>query len=598
MKEKEVQEKSEERLKIVDSEISKGGWVKLPQRNNSNWERKYIQLVGSDIHVYANEPSGKSEPATTIQLRQDNSCTVVTPEVSETDVNNTARSDLPFIIKIELIPTTTCWPATTHLIMALSPEEKSQWLSALQSCLGDACVARKYTGSKYIQFKDYKMVLDVNCAIEVNGNGILIGAEEGLYSYQMGNKPVNITGVVKVYQIAFVRSINMALLICGEDRKLVSADLRHLESLAQRSACVEPHLDVSDINFANQANECCHLFQASDPPKSSNESSLLCAATPTHLLIFKYDKLSSEYVAVKILDTSEPISSVLFTENTIMVCAHKFFEINTDDYTAEEFLDSTDTTLSHVIFAHKRKSFPITVLAISSDEYLLCFNEFGVFVDDVGRRSRSQDILWSHIPISFTYRKPYLFIVHYSTVEVIRISNESFNAPPDAEDYHNYPPQVFIELKNPRYLGNSSSKGSIYALNALNTGPEIVKLEGGLIIRNDYTFDTIDGSSDVGSVADSNNLVEPIYAQINPKTKGHVRRKSEGKPITNVSKTNRNSGINMDCEEQSDDSYDSSIGRELDALNAEQYSSQESITTAEAGESDKKVRFVKKQTEL
>lgn len=519
--------------------------------------------------------------------------------MSETDVCNTARSDIPFIIKIESIPTTTCWPATTHLIMALSADEKSQWLSALQSCLGDACVARKYTGSKYIQFKDYKMILDVNCAVEVNGNDLLIGAEEGLYSYQVGNKPVHITGIVKVYQIAFVRSINMAILICGEDRKLVVTDLRHLESLAQRSACVEPHLEVSEVNFPNQENECCHLFQASDPPKSSNDSSLLCAATPAYLLIFKYDKSISEYVAVKVLDTSEPISSVLFTENTIMVCAHKFFEINTDDYTAEEFLDSSDTTLSHVIFAHKRKSFPITVLAISSDEYLLCFNEFGVFVDDIGRRSRSQDILWSHIPISFTYRKPYLFIVHYSTIEVIKISNESFNAPPDVEEYDNYPPQIFVELKNPRYLGNSSTKGSIYALNTLNTGPEIVKLEGQLIIKNDYTFDTIDGSSDIVSVAESDGFEEPIYAQIDPKTKTQAKIKSAEKEQMYLLQSERKTSTDLEGDNQSEFSFTSSIVRELDTLNAEQHSSQDSVMTAEAGEREKKVRFgSKKQTEL
>lgn len=62
-------------------QISKGGWVKLPQRNNSNWEKKYIQLVGCDIQVFESKPTEKSEPVSTIQLKQNNGCTVVTPEV-------------------------------------------------------------------------------------------------------------------------------------------------------------------------------------------------------------------------------------------------------------------------------------------------------------------------------------------------------------------------------------------------------------------------------------------------------------------------------------------------------------------------------------
>lgn len=97
-----------------------------------------------------------------------------------------------------------------------------------------------------------------------------------------------------------------------------------------------------------------------------------------------------------------------------------------------EFLDKNDVTLASAVFAASSHSFPISIIQVSSSpqkvEYLLCFHgacaiawciggwsvwlcrwhtrvvvytEFGVFVDAYGRRSRTDDIKWSRLPLSF-----------------------------------------------------------------------------------------------------------------------------------------------------------------------------------------------------
>lgn len=49
--------------------------------------------------------------------------------------------------------------------------------------------------------------------------------------------------------------------------------------------------------------------------------------------------------------------------------------------------------------------FPVCVLNVSSSpknfELLLCYNEFGVFVNESGQRTRNVDPTWSHLPFAF-----------------------------------------------------------------------------------------------------------------------------------------------------------------------------------------------------
>lgn len=55
--------------------------------------------------------------------------------------------------------------------------------------------------------------------------------------------------------------------------------------------------------------------------------------------------------------------------------------------------------------AAKLGIFPVCVLNISNThdtaELLLCYNEFGVFVDESGRRTRAVDPVWNHLPFAF-----------------------------------------------------------------------------------------------------------------------------------------------------------------------------------------------------
>lgn len=71
----------------------------------------------------------------------------------------------------------------------------------------------------------------------------------------------------------------------------------------------------------------------------------VCVATPKQLVIIKYNLDTDNFVPVRILDTAEPTSCVLFTENSVIVGTDKFFEIDLATYEADEFLDFSDVRL-------------------------------------------------------------------------------------------------------------------------------------------------------------------------------------------------------------------------------------------------------------
>jgi len=74
-----------------------------------------------------------------------------------------------------------------------------------------------------------------------------------------------------------------------------------------------------------------------------------------------------------------------------------------------EFMDRTDPTLYYLQFScETQATYPLSIIDLGkrddadedSQEYLLCFSELGVFVDSEGRRSRTEDMVWTKAPKS------------------------------------------------------------------------------------------------------------------------------------------------------------------------------------------------------
>ncbi|NXX83001.1 CTRO kinase, partial [Urocolius indicus] len=467
-------------LKEPSSSLRLEGWMKVPRNNKrgqQGWDRKYIVLEGTKVLIYdAEAREAGQRPLEEFELCLPDGDVTVHGAVGATELTNTAKTDVPYILKLESHPHTTCWPGRTLYLLAPSFPDKQRWVTALESIVAGGRVSRekaeadaKLLGNSLLKLEGEER-LDINCTMPFSDQVVLVGAEEGLYALNvLKNSLTHIPGMGAVFQIHLIKDLEKLLMIAGEERALCLVDVKKVkQSLAQSHLPAQP--DVSPNVF--EAVKGCHLFAA-----GKVENGLcICAAMPNKVVVLRYNESLSKFCIRKEIETSEPCSCIHLTTYSIIIGTNKFYEIEMKQYTLEEFLDKNDHTLASAVFAASTNSFPVSIIQVNPtgqrEEYLLCFHEFGVFVDSYGRRSRTDDLKWNRLPLAFAYREPYLFVTHFNSLEVIEIQ---------ARASLGTPARAHLEIPNPRYLGPAISSGAIYLASSYQDKLRVICCKGNLV---------------------------------------------------------------------------------------------------------------------
>uniref|UniRef100_A0A8C6JWN8 Citron Rho-interacting kinase n=1 Tax=Melopsittacus undulatus TaxID=13146 RepID=A0A8C6JWN8_MELUD len=482
-------------LKEPSSSLRLEGWMKVPRNNKrgqQGWDRKYIVLEGTKVLIYdAEAREAGQRPLEEFELCLPDGDVTVHGAVGATELTNTAKTDVPYILKLESHPHTTCWPGRTLYLLAPSFPDKQRWVTALESIVAGGRVSREKAEADAVSIKvsfNHKIFwegkllgnsllklegedrLDINCTMPFSDQVVLVGAEEGLYALNvLKNSLTHIPGMGAVFQIHLIKDLEKLLMIAGEERALCLVDVKKVkQSLAQSHLPAQP--DISPNVFETVKG--CHLFAA-----GKVENSLcICAAMPSKVVVLRYNESLSKFCIRKEIETSEPCSCIHLTTYSIIIGTNKFYEIEMKQYTLEEFLDKNDHTLASAVFAASTNSFPVSIIQVNPtgqrEEYLLCFHEFGVFVDSYGRRSRTDDLKWNRLPLAFAYREPYLFVTHFNSLEVIEIQ---------ARASLGTPARAHLEIPNPRYLGPAISSGAIYLASSYQDKLRVICCKGNLV---------------------------------------------------------------------------------------------------------------------
>lgn len=225
-------------------------WVKLPSRAKTSWDRKYLRLEGHNLCMYDQQPTPEMSPTNRFDLCEKQGFGL-TETVTQPEVPGTAKSDLPFIFRVESKSPSTCWPTARLDIMALSQLDKKNWLKALRSLPNPAGNSEKYQTVLRLE----KNQLDLNTVVEIDESVLLLGAEEGLFSFKNSQAQylTLIRGVKKVYQLTLHPQIGIGVMIAGEDRQLVSCDLRQLKSNALAAECSRPAISTSPVLIGSES---------------------------------------------------------------------------------------------------------------------------------------------------------------------------------------------------------------------------------------------------------------------------------------------------------------------------------------------------------
>uniref|UniRef100_A0A673LFL3 non-specific serine/threonine protein kinase n=1 Tax=Sinocyclocheilus rhinocerous TaxID=307959 RepID=A0A673LFL3_9TELE len=361
--------------------------------------------------------------------------------------------------RLESHPHTTCWPGQSLYFMAPSFPDKQRWVAVLESVVAGSRGSRekseadsKLLGNSLLKLEGDDR-LDINCTLPLTDQIVLVGSEEGLYALNViKNSLTHIPGLDSVFQIQILKELDKLLMITGEERALCLVDIKRVkQSLAQSHLPAQP--DLSPYVF--EAVKGCHLFASG----KIDTCMCICAAMPNKITILRFNDTLNKFCIRKEIETSEPCSCIHFTGYSIIIGTNKFYEIEMKQYVLEGEMIHTHThSLTHT---HTH----------SLTHYLLCFHEFGVFVDAYGRRSRSDDIKWSRLPLSFAYREPYLFVTYFNSLDVIEVQSHSALGP------HAY---AHLDIPNPRYLGPAISSGAVYLASSFQNKLRVICCKGNL----------------------------------------------------------------------------------------------------------------------
>ncbi|KAF5929243.1 hypothetical protein HPG69_019264 [Diceros bicornis minor] len=464
--------------KEPSSSLHLEGWMKVPRNNKrgqQGWDRKYIVLEGSKVLIYDSEAREAGQrPVEEFELCLPDGDVSIHGAVGASELANTAKA-------------------------APSFPDKQRWVTALESVVAGGRVSRekaeadaghdcvfsellpawvqKLLGNSLLKLEGDDR-LDMNCTLPFSDQVVLVGTEEGLYALNvLKNSLTHVPGIGAVFQIYIIKDLEKLLMIAGEERALCLVDVKKVkQSLAQSHLPAQP--DISPNIF--EAVKGCHLFAA-----GKIENGLcICAAMPSKVVILRYNENLSKYCIRKEIETSEPCSCIHFTNYSILIGTNKFYEIDMKQYTLEEFLDKNDHSLAPAVFAASSSSFPVSIAQVNSagqrEEYLLCLHEFGVFVDSYGRRSRTDDLKWSRLPLAFAQGlglgvgAGHLFLP-------IPPSNGGNLHSNSRLELRRTPARAYLEIPNPRYLGPAISSGAIYLASSYQDKLRVICCKGNLV---------------------------------------------------------------------------------------------------------------------
>lgn len=310
---------------------------------------------------------------------------------------------------------------------------------------------------------------------------------------------VHIANINDIINIAVEPTFPKAILISENGKQLLQCDLRHLETRAKASVCLNTGLDYLELDLpfvkhtshTNDSWRFVNIFNNTERDQEVTDP-IAIAATHTQIVILRYDVDNNHFKAIRSLDTATPVQSVYFTPFTAIVSSDKFFEIDLNTLISEEFLDLSDKSLLHTLGSRPFNTFPV-----NTQEYLMCFKDFGIFVNEFGCRTRPTELTWSSgVPTAFVYRAPILFIFSEDGIQLIRIhksyTNELNND--ETDDDQNEQPllQTSINLKHSRFGANCEKYG-VYTISKMDNGTQqIVRIDGTKALRNCERFDSME----------------------------------------------------------------------------------------------------------
>jgi len=417
---------------------------------NETWKPRNILLDinNAKIVIATSSPSTSADSNDVIDLTQSS---YIHSDVRHQDIAFTAKQDVPYSFKIEVGVKNSCWPTRQVYFLASSFADKNLWVKKLEEIVSryssdtsSRLSNSKIHGNQILRLDKEASGMDFTCSVVVDDQRFLLGSDSGLYLFCPSRTEASdekslqkIKNIEKVIQMETC-DFNQVVVIQGRNSQVAVIQMSQIVndlSCDLKSVC-----ELKNI----------HLFAS----RIIGGIHHICMAQQSLLFIFTFNRQLNEFQQLWKTSTKVPTSCLLFTPCSILFGCDRFYEVDLMQFTVDEFPNNDVTS----VIDSNDYFFPISILSIKMEngkqEFLLCYNEIGVFVDSFGQRTRDGFISWSRMPLEFIFNDPYLTIIQFNAVEVVALNSASKSASDSVID------KSVLMLPGVRYLGKAITRGA------------------------------------------------------------------------------------------------------------------------------------------
>lgn len=397
------------------------GWIKIPKPGGvrRGWQRAYA--IVCDFKVFLHEPSNEDihtpAPASThiFDIRDQN---FEVSKVTSHDVIHAGPKLIPSIFKICCHQQGCMGLRSEVLILTENEAEKDRWITTLKE-LQKATKQSPNQMTPVIGCREMyttqqlEILKNTLSAAIATPERILLGDKDGLYMldisddglYQFSDKEIK-----KVLQIMVIKEEGLIALLAGSKRPWLRL------------------IPMSVLDSGELKNQTIKLVETEGASRfiynSLGRTIYLCVAVKTRVIIYEISS-SQKNKCEKKKEVTVPFqaqSLQMFNEKLCVGYQSGFslFHVYNDEK-PQLLVHTDDLTLGFI----RLNNLPAvhTVEIKNGQEYILCFNIVGVYVNSQGWRSRKQELLWHSPPASFVYKDPYLLVYCESGLEVYDVLN-------------------------------------------------------------------------------------------------------------------------------------------------------------------------------
>ncbi|CAI2349748.1 unnamed protein product [Caenorhabditis sp. 36 PRJEB53466] len=384
------------------SEGRMNGWLRVYRDDNpgSTWIASWAMMDLTRIAFYTNDGADLDKPFFSIDLNQEQ-WVLRTAQEMPVECDDSMRASNVLMIKM---------PRRSLYILAPSQPSACRWADCLQTAQRKrmmlnsrpSCMAEN-TCLLVLQepnnLKIFKTLTIEDWYVFATQTGIFFT------SISQPRNPLRIAGPNSVTAMEIMAEINCIAMVVNSSGQMA---LIPMDSLTLAMQSIQPSIRPEVLPEFGHVNTIRYHQQ--------NGQRFMLIADDTHLHIRKYNATRDVFSHFAKLEVPEPVTFIESSPQGVLFASDTFYHVP---------FDHQSSTSARALMPARRSDYPISAHFIGGSEVLLCYQNYGVFVNLEGRQTRRETIEWEKMPLEFTFLAPYLYIVHDDSIEILEIAENT-----------------------------------------------------------------------------------------------------------------------------------------------------------------------------